>query len=125
MLFNTEGAKFCSALSPIVEARKKKKHIQTAPTRRKANGRLRCGPSTAEAAWAGAGAARCPRSKSTEVNANRPRAAAAKAAVRQPAAVAIPAMNTGAAAQPMLPATPCAEKAWPSLAGETLRLSTV
>src|SRR5260370_35626736 len=106
MLFNTEGAKFCSALSPIVEARKKKKHIQTAPTRRKANGRLRCGPSTAEAAWAGAGAARCPRSKSTEVNANRPRAAAGKAAARQPAAGASPATDAGPEAHPVLPATP-------------------
>src|SRR5258708_32003908 len=104
MLFNTEGAKFCSALSPIVEARKKKKHIQTAPTRRKANGRLRCGPSTAEAAWAGAGAARCPRSKSTEANANRPRAAAAKAAVRQPGGGADPAQDTRSATPPAVPA---------------------
>ena len=54
-----------------------------------------------------------------------PSDAAASAAKRQPAAVAIPAMHTGAAAQPMLPATPCAEKACASLAGETLRLRTV
>src|SRR3989441_12321777 len=101
------------------------KHIHTAPTRRKANGELAAGASAAAWEWVDAGAARVPRKSTTQPSATMPSNAAATAAKRQPAAVATPAMHTGAAAQPMLPATPCAEKAGASLAGETLRLRTV
>ncbi|MBV6476847.1 MAG: hypothetical protein MOGDAGHF_02465 [Rhodocyclaceae bacterium] len=61
----------------------------------------------------------------TTAQASAPSAAAPSAAVRQPAACAMPVRNTGAMAQPRLPERPCAEKAWPSRAALTLRLSTV
>src|SRR5437870_3881276 len=105
----------------MIEVRKKKKHIQTALTRKKANGETRGAPSDAAGPCASAGASRPLRSASTAASEENPTAAAAQAAVRQPAAAAMPVMNTGAAAQPMLPASPCAENACPSLAGETLR----
>jgi hypothetical protein len=45
--------------------------------------------------------------------------AAARPPRHDPVAV-VPAMNTGAAAQPRLPLMPCTEKPWPSRWGETL-----
>src|SRR5258706_11551916 len=111
----------------MTDVRKKRKHIQTAPTRRNSKDEARgASLSAAAVTWAGAcDSLMIPRSRTTETRERRPTAAAAQAAVRQPASVAMPVMNTGAAAQPMFPDRPCAEKAWPSLAGDTLRLRTV
>src|SRR5438045_4666117 len=96
-----------------MEARKKRKHIQIAETRRKENGE----PAAPEV-FVREGPAKLVRKSTTEARARTATAPAQSAAVRHPAAAAAPVMNSGATAQPMLPATPCAEKACPSLPGE-------
>ncbi len=46
-------------------------------------------------------------------------------AARQPNACASAITNTGAAAQPRLPVSPCTENAWPSRAVDTRRFMIV
>ncbi|MNW13101.1 hypothetical protein D3C71_2109590 [compost metagenome] len=53
-------------------------------------------------------------------------AAPHRQAVRhEPVAVVMPAMNTGASAQPRLPEMPCTENAWPMRGAETRLLRMV
>src|SRR5258708_17361123 len=109
----------------MVEARKKKKHIQTAPAPRKAKREDGGAAFAVSRHWVEAAPSRMVRSNITDESASRATTPEANAAVRHPEKAAMPVTNTGAAAHPRLPARPCAENACPSMACETRRFRTV
>ena len=115
-------AKLWMALRAQVLQKKNEKHSHTEGRRRKAMGCSAGAPAPpwawcAQAPWRSSMASRCHSSSASTLPAST---AAASAAVRHdPVAVAMPARNTGAAAQPRLPLMPCTEKPCPSRWGET------
>ena len=116
-------AKLWMALSEQVLQKKKEKHSHTDGRRRKASG---CSgtaagaalpPGPAATAWRSSSASRC---HTMVANTSNARAAPLRQATRhEPVAVAMPAMNTGAVAQPRLPEMPCTAKPWPKRCGDT------
>src|SRR5262249_10115126 len=118
------GPKFCRAPNAMIETRKKRKHIQTAlePRKAKVAGFGMFSAGGASCCDAAANALRRAISSASAITATDP---AAKAAGRQPTDAAMLVMNTGAAAQPRLPESPCTENAWPNREGVTRLLSTV
>src|ERR1700694_5355806 len=110
----------------MVDTRKKKKHIHTAPDLRKAKAEAgRAEGFAVSASCAVAGFEKTSRRTTSRASASTATDAAAKAARRQPPNAAMPVMNMGATAQPRFPERPCTEKAWPNLGCDTRRLSTV
>jgi hypothetical protein len=103
------GAKFCSAPNAITAKRKKKKHIHTTLEPRKSN----VPPLGLRASVESSPSRSCERFRCRNASATKPTMEAPIAAVRHPIVSAMPATNTGAAAQPRLPESPCTENAWP------------
>ena len=128
-MFCSDGAaKLWMALSEQVLQKKNEKHSHTAGSFRKAMG---CSGAAAaplavwcaQLPWRSSSASRFHTMMASTSSAS---AAPARQATRQePLAVAMPAMNTGAVAQPRLPEMPCTEKPWPRRWGDTRLLRMV
>ena len=116
-------AKLWMALSAQVLQKKNEKHSHTEGSLRKAmgcSGLAAPAPPLAwcaQAPWRSSSASRFQTMMASTTRANRP---PHRQAVRhEPVAVAMPAMNTGAVAQPRLPLMPCTEKPCPRRCGDT------
>ena len=128
--FCSDGpAKLWMALSEQVLQKKNEKHSHTAGSFRKAMG---CSGAAAAAPlagwcdqlpWRSSSASRFHTMMASTSSASP--APARQAMRHDPVAVAMPAMNTGAVAQPRLPEMPCTEKPWPRRAGDTRLLRMV
>ena len=123
-------AKLWMALSAQVLQKKNEKHSQTEGSFRKAMG-CSCGTAAAAARAAGAWASAARSSSASRLNTMMVRMTAARAAPHrqarrhEPVAVVMPAMNSGASAQPILPDRPCTENAWPMRLADTRLLRMV
>ena len=117
-------AKLWMALSAQVVQKKKEKHSHTERRRRKAigcsDGSAAAAPPAvwcAQAPWRSSSASRFQTMMTSTTSASRP--PHTQAVRHEPVAAVMPAMNTGATAQPRLPEMPCTAKPWPRRCGET------
>ena len=116
------------ALSAQVLQKKNEKHSHTEGSLRKAMGcssatALAPGAWCAQAPWRSSSASRFHTMTASTTKASS--APHRQAARHEPVAEAMPAMNTGAVAQPRLPLMPCTEKPWPRRCGDTRLLRMV
>src|SRR5215472_10739359 len=105
--------------------RKKRKHIQTDATPRKASAELGEDLAAVARRSCSAPVASTRRRANNSASVSRATEAAANAATRHPNEAAMPVMNTGPAAQPRFPERLWTENAWPNLGAETCRLRVV
>src|SRR5918993_4286140 len=113
-----------------VTKKKNAKHIQTAVERKKANWLAAADLMDSAWAWLGttnsaAALANIARRQNRITRTIAPTPAAANPAACHRETVAIPAMNTGATAQPRFPDRPCTENAWPRRVWATRRFNNV